>query len=412
MIKWLVNIIGTSVCLVGLSGVAQSVDSYTLTRHLEIVPEPGLLSKIGLAVGLADEEDAYSVALITGIDNYPLIGSGEVLTAARTDLSRLIEAFEGLGFNDVLVLWNEDFNDENLENVLREFVDPRLARHNRSRFLLAHSGHGKSDQQDGYLITSRTEHYNDFSNMLSLSRLRELLNPTIESAFQSLVLLNSCYGGTLVSSFGGRFIPKHAGSHAITAGGSDELTWGTEQSGSFFFDAVLRGVSGAADTLPKNTAGDGIVTTFELYSYLRQVIQSESNHVQNPDMGKLRPDNNNGEFFFAVAPGIGSASSSSGENDGTRVSFGTNDLRGYRGQIKSRMANTRVGLQSTLPDGIEPQIVQGGTLDISILYDEASDEVYYRDIAFRSEDISYGAPRKIREYGGVKFKSFRYVACG
>ena len=30
----------------------------------------------------------------------------------------------------------------------------------------------------------------------------------------------------------------------------------------------------------------------------------------------------------------------------------------------------------------------------------------------RNDDGDLGAPRKIREYGGVKFKSFRYVACG
>lgn len=380
----------STLCLLGMPGAAQSNNNYTITEHVVVEPEPGLLREIGLAVGLTDKEEAYSVALITGVDKYPLLGRrGETLTAASTDLVQLTEALRELGFNDVLVVWNEDFNEENLRRVLRDFVDPRLAKHGRSRFLLAHTGHGMSDGDDGYLLTSRSQDFDETSKMISLSGLRDILDPTIETAFQSLVLLNACYGGTLVTSFGGRFIPKHPGSHAITAGGSDELTWGTERNGSIFFDTVIRGLSGAADTLPKNTSGDGVVTTFELYSYLRQTIQSESNHVQNPDMGKLRPDNNNGEFFFPVASGIDLAQSRADEDSATRVSFGTGDLLGYRGQIAAPMANASVGLTSTLPDEIERQVVEGGTLDISILYDETNGDIYYRDIAFRSEEILY-----------------------
>jgi hypothetical protein len=111
-------------------------------------------------------------------------------------------------------------------------------------------------------------------------------------------------------------------------------------------------------------------------------------------VGKLRPDNNDGEFFFPVAQNIVSAAPDS--DAATQISFGSDTLLGYRGQIASPMASARVALQTTLPDDIAPKIVEGGILDISILYEETNGEIYYRDIAFRSEEISYNFSQTVQ----------------
>lgn len=374
---------------------ARAAESYSISERIDVDPNPGMLTEIGLGLGLASNEKAYAIALITGVDEYKLLGRyGETLRPAKKDLEQLKATFRRAGFNEIVVLWNDDFTAGNLHSVLRNYIDPRLSSHNKSRFLMAHSGHGASISNAGYLLTSRSKDFQETSDMIPLSALREVLSPTVDAAFQSLVLLNSCYGGGFTSYSPGQFVPKNPGAHAITAGGSDEKTWGTDEFGSIFFDRIVRGLDGSADTLPKDIGGDGIVTTFELHSYLRQTIQTETNHNQNPDLGKLRIDRNKGEFFFPV---LSTQDDKPGgdPNYAKKISFGYGDLVSYRGQIASPVAFTQIGLQSSLIQKQVDLVVKGGTLDLSILYDTKTEQVYFRDIAFKSQDIVWDFEDKV-----------------
>ena len=130
--------------------------------------------------------------------------------------------------------------------------------------------------------------------------MRALIDEVVRSGYQVLVLLNSCYAGAFLTntSFGGRYLPKHPGAHAITAGAANERTWSDSRigPGSVFFETLLAGLGGAADRFPEG--GDGIITATELYAYLRREVQISTDQKQCPQLGDLSAKQSEGEFFF------------------------------------------------------------------------------------------------------------------
>ena len=90
--------------------------------------------------------------------------------------------------------------------------------------------------------------------------------------------------------------------HAITAGGGDEQTWhdGSVGSGSIFFETLLAGLDGPADSLPP----DGVVTVKELDTYLSGTISRFTDERQNPRSADLMQGQGQGQggspggFFF------------------------------------------------------------------------------------------------------------------
>jgi hypothetical protein len=122
-----------------------------------------------------------------------------------------------------------------------------------------------------------------------------MFQPVVDSGFHVLALINACYSGDFLKlSFGGkRFIPKYPGAHAITAGGTNELTWhdGTIGSGSVFFETLYAALDGRAGR-------DGIVTVNDLFAYLQREVQISTDQQQNPRPGDLRRGGSSGGFFF------------------------------------------------------------------------------------------------------------------
>jgi tetratricopeptide (TPR) repeat protein len=93
-------------------------------------------------------------------------------------------------------------------------------------------------------------------------------------------------------------LPKHRGAHAITAGGTGELTWHdpNQGTGSIFFEKFFEGLNGYADGVPQG--GDGVVTVDELAAYLKQGVQVSTDQNQNPQAGDLLRGGSHGGFFF------------------------------------------------------------------------------------------------------------------
>ena len=239
-----------------------------------------------------------SFALIVGAWKYKF---GD-LAPAKIDIENITNYLvEEEHFDEVVVLTNEDVNYDNLKYFLQTYFKKRVQSYPQSRFLFAYSGHGSLDGNDGYLVQTNATSLKDLDNSIGVDVLRQLINRVMNKAHHTLVLLNACHAGSFLTyNFGDKqYLPKKRGAHAITAGGTNELTYSIPAigPGSVFFEVFLDGVRGAADSIP--AIPDGIVTFNELFGY----IHSETTRItssQIPRQGDLRPNNDTseGSFFF------------------------------------------------------------------------------------------------------------------
>jgi hypothetical protein len=232
------------------------------------------------------------------------------LWPARLDVEKMTAylAGEPESFNEIVVLLDEDMTAENLRYFLTQYFPRRLAESPRSRFLFAYSGHGMTAANGrGYLLTSEATSLEDRYNGISFATLRAQFQDIVDAGHQVLALINACYGvdfHRLSLAFGGEAdapLPMREGAHAITAGGSGELTWsdqsfgeGDGPKGSIFFEGVFAALDGRADKLP----ADGIVTVGELETYLRTTVSRFTEEQQNPTGGDLVSTRSPGGFFF------------------------------------------------------------------------------------------------------------------
>ncbi len=261
-----------------------------------------ILEQVLNLIGMTGNDVGRSFALVAGVSHYPRlpVGSRE-LHPAEVDRDHLVSYLKNQEFfNEIVVLWDDQMNEETLSYFLQNYFPARLRAFPKSRFLLAYSGHGITAGDEGYLLRSSATSFTDKNAAINLSVVRSWFDQIVRNGYQSLVLLNSCYGGAflLANSFGGRYLPKHPGAHAITAGAAEERTWSDLRvgPGSVFFESVLAGLGGAADRFPDG--GDGVVTASELYAYLRQQVQISTDQRQSPQLGDLSARQSEGEFFF------------------------------------------------------------------------------------------------------------------
>lgn len=258
--------------------------------------------KIGLLVGDLNR----TFVLIAGVDDYPQLSPVDKrqLPAVQKDIQNLINYFKGDGFADeVVLLHNADFTLDNLNYFLQTYFPARLRKYPKSRFVFAFSGHGFREGDKGYVLTSQARNLGDKARSVELTMLRVMFDDVVSSAHQTLILINSCYGGSFFRPAlgGARYVPKEPGAHAITAGGSTELAWAdpTVGPGTVFFESFLRGVEGLADSpSAPGKPGDGVVTLEELFSYLRNEVQISTDQKQNPQMDNIKVGGSTGSFFF------------------------------------------------------------------------------------------------------------------
>jgi hypothetical protein len=125
------------------------------------------------------------------------------------------------------------------------------------------------------------------------------LEDAIVDCFQSLILINSCYGGHFINdvAFGGTdSYTDRSGHHVITAGGANQKVFAKDNSsGSYFFDTILEGLSSGEADIGTN-GNDGVITTREVMSYLEN--NSPTNYQIPKLAGMVESDKNNGYFYF------------------------------------------------------------------------------------------------------------------
>ncbi len=264
-----------------------------------------LPKRLSHALGYEQDPIGRSHALLAGVSMYPRIP--DKLEPADEDLKKLEAWLKRSGhFDEIVTLQNAAFNEDNLNFFLRSYFPQRLQQFPKSRFLFAFSGHGIQVDGSSYLMTIHSKSFKDAIRSVDMGELRIKLDKSINAAYQSLVLLNSCYSGAFVHdrSFGDSpFLPLGPGAHVITAGGAEEKVYADSSigSGSFFFEKVLAGLDGSADSLPtryNEASGDGVVTINELAAFLAHEIQNRYGNRVNPILRDLRSVSQGGFFFF------------------------------------------------------------------------------------------------------------------
>lgn len=291
-----------------------NVDAEHQRFFVHYVDNRSLLEKVLNSFGLTNSDVGRSFALIAGVSFYPHLGLDKELKPAKQDLIKMERYLRDCEFFDEIVLLeNEDMNYDNLEYFLQTYFPDRLKDFPKSRFLFVYSGHGYSDGRDSYLLKYAATGLSDKKHSIKITTLRDLVDEVVKSASKEnnddiilddnvLVLLNACYGGAFLERpFGDEArIPKYGGAHAITAGGSREKTWHIRKvgTGSVFFETILRGLNGHADKYPSD--GDGLVTAYELITYLKEEARRIRNQRQTPQIGdiSISANGSRGQFFF------------------------------------------------------------------------------------------------------------------
>lgn len=248
-----------------------------------------------------------SYAIIITIGKYDHFPS---LEAAKKDSEKMKNfLLESSEYDEVVVLQDEDASFSTIWYFMQEYF-PKKMRQGRYRLLFYFSGHGTQhrlydDNIVGSLLLKGATGESGDLNAIDMRQI-ELWASRLQYANHILFLLDCCFSGLAgkeVKSYNTEVDPKELakenGRFLITAGGTDETSiadlkrWG----GSLFTDVVIHGMCGDADS-----NADGVVTTYELFSYVQAAVRNEAeraHHSQTPLISQLgAPYKDKGQYFF------------------------------------------------------------------------------------------------------------------
>ena len=244
-----------------------------------------------------------SWALLIGIDTYQTVTPN--LHYAVDDAEDMRELLIGqFGFleDNVTILKNEEATKQ---NILRSFRDITRSAKKNDRVLIFFAGHGETYKlpeggEMGYLLPYDSDSDDLYFTSIPMDEFKTLSG--MSSSKHLLFLIDACYGG--LASVGTRGlsaetpnyiekISKDKSRQVITAGGRGERAiekgeWGH----SAFTMNLLRALkNGRADY-----NADGIITSNELYMFLREKVTEDSENAQTPQTGRY--SSHEGEFVF------------------------------------------------------------------------------------------------------------------
>lgn len=197
-----------------------------------------------------------SIALIVGVSIYGEEFSGGSLPAAHADVERLKTFLVDQQFDEIIVLENEAASKEAIGYFLNTYI-PKEARsfQRRARVLFAFSGHGVQDGPDTALALTNARTTSDADGLYSLQQLQGDLRAIAVASWQTLALIDACYGGDIFDTGhvgGNPYVYWEKAAHVITAGEKGSLSWTLgEAKGSVFFQAFIDGIEkGTANSMP------------------------------------------------------------------------------------------------------------------------------------------------------------------
>ncbi|MDE2490831.1 MAG: caspase family protein [Elusimicrobia bacterium] len=236
-------------------------------------------------------------ALVVGIDHYRGVPEARYGARDADDFARYAEDVLGVPKDNVILLTGDKAARTDLVKYVEEWLPKNVEKDSRVYFY--YSGHGAPDPLDGtaYLVPWDGDPSFLRSTAFPLARLyRDLGALPAESV---VVFLDSCFSGegdrSLLAAnvrplvtvrdepFAARDVSVlSAASGEETAGSSDAFEHG------LFTDALLRGLSGAADA-----DRDGHVSLDELYRFVKDRVVREAhrqNREQHPRLRTFTPD--------------------------------------------------------------------------------------------------------------------------
>lgn len=250
-----------------------------------------------------------SYAIVIGISDYDHLPR---LDSPLYDTEKMKEfLLDSAEYDEVVVLKDSDANFETIRYFMQEYFPIKMST-GRYRFLFYFTGHGT--QLLGYTGTVGYLQLQQATNKLTRDVINmeqiEMWANQLPNAKHMLFLLDCCFSGLAGVEAKGDFdthvnpieLACENGRFMITAGGANERTIGSlkEWGGSLFTAVAISGMSGYADV-----NYDSIVTTHELYEYIRSAVKNEAQkqgYKQNPLLNYLGTGSEQGEYFFVYKP--------------------------------------------------------------------------------------------------------------
>jgi hypothetical protein len=250
-----------------------------------------------------------SYALLIGIGAYRQL---PFLSSPASDVQKMMTFLIAQGFDEIVEIRDADVTLDRLRSPQQYFKTKILP---DDRFLFYYSGHGTSidagnGRARGYLPLV-DEGYRSYGKSIAMDSLVTWM--TALSAKHVLLILDSCFSGLAVNGTELKsgndltvdrerlsILAEGPARFLLMAGTAGQESIGDRRwNGSLFTDAIIRGLEKEAWA---DMQGDRIITTRELYIWLRDIVSGEARKVQReltPLLKDLGPGGASvGEFVF------------------------------------------------------------------------------------------------------------------
>ncbi len=230
--------------------------------------------------------DNKNYLLAIAIDDYEHYGN---LNNAKKDVQEVIDILTTLyqfEKNDIHTLFDKEATEDGIDEKFLELIDLVTEDDN---IIIFYSGHGyyRENVNEGYWIPvdGRKDKISDFIGNAALIKYLQNIK-----AHHILMIIDSCFSGTLVEQLRGDSNSEKFPSRRVFASGREEVIDGAIGENSPF-------AKGMIDFLKANV--NQAASTTSMIDSVRQYVENYTDGEQNPIEGRLRNSKDNrGEFFF------------------------------------------------------------------------------------------------------------------
>jgi hypothetical protein len=252
-----------------------------------------------------------SYAIVIGIGEYDYL---DHLESPQKDVQRMADFLINTDYYDeVIMLQDEQATFETIQYFLQTYF-PKKMKTGRYRLLFYFTGRATIlegyNESISYLLLKRATGQQVSSDSINMNQLK-IWADQLPNAKHILFLIDTAFSGASETKITSNFfdnslnpleLSKENGRYMITAAAKDEMAIASLKywNGSLFTDAALKGMDGQADS-----NDDGIVTTYELFSYIRTTVSQEAKkykRLQNPSIINIGSEEDKGQYFFEYKP--------------------------------------------------------------------------------------------------------------
>lgn len=231
-----------------------------------------------------------SWAIVIAIEEYAFAPKRE---GAVADAKAVADAMRGLGFEEVIEVYNEEASARQIRYILEDFLPRKVGR--QDRVVIFFSGHaGATSDMDGervgYLVPSDA-HIDNVGKSLTLHELKRLSHRIMSKHI--LLFLDTDVSGWVVTppqqlTLEGRVSPEadteRRALQLLTAARAGEPVLRKDGRG-LFVQALLDGLRGESDA-----DHNGWILASELGGYVTEAVKAASGGAQQPQFARLDGD--------------------------------------------------------------------------------------------------------------------------